>query len=129
MKYISPGFLIDNSVKCALCTEAGLYNIEVPEGIEYISDGFCKYNSSLRTLELPSTLKGIDFQGFYDVGSKYSSFKVYCAATTPPTTFNSLLPGFNKEQLTIYVPTSSVSAYKSASGWAQYADYIQGYEF
>lgn len=29
----------------------------------------------------------------------------------------------------IYVPTASVSAYKAASHWSDYASYIVGYEF
>ena len=30
---------------------------------------------------------------------------------------------------TIYVPTESVDAYKAASYWSDYADYIEPYEF
>ena len=30
---------------------------------------------------------------------------------------------------TIYVPRASVSAYKKAAGWSDYADYIVGYDF
>lgn len=29
----------------------------------------------------------------------------------------------------IYVPTTSVDAYKAAEGWSSYADAIVGYEF
>ena len=29
----------------------------------------------------------------------------------------------------IYVPTESVNAYKKASYWREYADYIVGYDF
>jgi hypothetical protein len=30
---------------------------------------------------------------------------------------------------TIYVPTSSVEAYKTSEGWSDYAKYIIGYDF
>jgi hypothetical protein len=29
----------------------------------------------------------------------------------------------------IYVPRNAVEAYKSADGWKEYADYIEGYDF
>ena len=29
----------------------------------------------------------------------------------------------------IYVPRNSVSVYRSATGWSNYADYIVGYDF
>ena len=49
-------------------------------------------------------------------------------ATTPPsidaTSFNDIgaSPIF-------YVPTESVEAYKSATNWSEYANYIVGYDF
>ena len=48
--------------------------------------------------------------------------------TTPPTihpqAFNGNAPGRK-----IYVPRSSVEAYKSATGWSMYAKDIEGYDF
>ena len=35
----------------------------------------------------------------------------------------------NASDRKIYVPTASVEAYKSASGWSDYVDYIEGYDF
>ena len=35
----------------------------------------------------------------------------------------------NASGRTIYVPTQSVEAYKSASYWSKYASYIVGYDF
>jgi hypothetical protein len=37
--------------------------------------------------------------------------------------------GFKPIGCTIYVPTESVEAYKSASGWSEYASDIVGYNF
>lgn len=50
--------------------------------------------------------------------------KIYCKATTPPTL------GSNAFDYTIiYVPQASVEAYKSADGWSEYANRIEGYDF
>lgn len=38
-------------------------------------------------------------------------------------------PFGNASGLKIYVPTQSVAAYKSASGWSDYSSYIVGYDF
>ena len=59
---------------------------------------------------------------------------VYCKATTPPTAVLSddgywYTFDYNAYGQIIYVPTESVDAYKSATGWSSYADAIFGYEF
>jgi hypothetical protein len=53
---------------------------------------------------------------------------VYCKSTTPPTGGNGMFGG-NAANRKIYVPTASVNAYKSATYWSDYADYIVGYDF
>jgi hypothetical protein len=55
--------------------------------------------------------------------------EVYCKATTPPTLNSGSVFDYNASGRKIYVPTASVSAYKSASYWSEYADYIVGYDF
>ena len=54
--------------------------------------------------------------------------EVYCKPTTPPTGGSSMFNG-NASGRKIYVPRNSVSAYKSASGWSDYASAIVGYDF
>lgn len=53
---------------------------------------------------------------------------VYCKATTPPTGNSSMFSN-NASGRKIYVPMESVEAYKSASGWKNYADAIVGYDY
>jgi hypothetical protein len=66
----------------------------------------------------------IEFSAFLGCSSLKSC---YCAAKTPPTLGSNV---FSNSGITnIYVPTASVSAYKSASGWSDYASKIQGYSF
>lgn len=74
----------------------GLKNLTIPSSITKIS-------SSIKTLNELETLT--------------------CLATTPPSISSSLT---NLDNLTaIYVPSGSVDAYKSASGWSDFASIIQ----
>ena len=52
---------------------------------------------------------------------------VYCKATTPPALGGTDVFDYNGSGRRIYVPTESVSAYKSA--WSGYASTIIGYDF
>ena len=56
---------------------------------------------------------------------------VYCKATTPPSLGIGVFPStfYDYSNVSIYVPTRSVSAYKSAYDWKPYAHRIFGYDF
>ena len=54
--------------------------------------------------------------------------KIYSKAIVPPTFAVDAFKGC-KNLSAIYVPTSSVDAYKTADGWSDYANYIVGYDF
>ncbi|MBO5022307.1 MAG: hypothetical protein J6C53_02380 [Clostridia bacterium] len=55
------------------------------------------------------------------------------SATTPPSLGDDVFYNSNNDSeiniSKIYVPTASVSAYKSADGWTDYSTYITGYSF
>lgn len=78
--------------------------------------------SNLKVVVLPSTLQTL--------GTSDTPFRgctaledVVCYATVPPSTGSANI--FPKNKLKgIYVPDSSVNAYKSATNWINYADYI-----
>lgn len=52
--------------------------------------------------------------------------EIYCKSTVPPSLGGTLLLSDSGK---IYVPTSSVEAYKAKSGWSEHADKIVGYDF
>ena len=80
------------------------------------------YNcSGLTSITLPSSLTNIGWSAFYDC-SGLTTIRI--EATTPPTLGNSAIPS---NVTTIEVPSASVDAYRSASGWSSYADEIVGY--
>ncbi len=103
--------------------------------------------SSLTSVTIPDTVFEIFERAFYD--SKLTSVTIgirvefinsevfshcnylttlYIKAPTPPSFGSNMLYDCSK-LTTIYVPTSSVDAYKAASGWSDFADKIVGKEF
>lgn len=90
------------------------------EGITSIGER-CFYNGNMAEVELPSTITSIGGSCF--IYCHYLA-KLTVKATTPPTLGNGVLEQTNYN-LQIYVPTASVNAYKTASGWSDYADRIQ----
>lgn len=69
---------------------------------------------------LPSSLTSMDWGVFYNCWGLTS---LTVNATTPPALASEAIP--NNSNLVIYVPSASVSAYQSASGWSAYASKIQ----
>ena len=75
---------------------------------------------SLTSVTIPNSVTSIGVGAFYGCTSLTS---VYCKATTPPTGSSNMFD-MNASGRKIYVPRESVEAYKAASGWSNYADYI-----
>ena len=79
--------------------------------------------SDLTKITIPDNVTSIDNYAFNHCTSLTN---IYCKPTTPPTlgsnTFDNI-PSSAK----IYVPTDSMDAYKSATGWSDYESIIVGY--
>ena len=95
--------------------------IKLNEGLAVI--GYGAFNSAKISgeIEIPSTVTEIGKYCFAYTGIT----TVICKPTTPPVlgsdAFSSETAGF-----TIKVPAASVAAYKAATNWSSYADYIVG---
>lgn len=76
--------------------------------------------STLTTISIPDNVVSIDGSAFYNCSGLTS---VTCLTPTPPTLASGVF--YNTNNCPIYVPASSVSAYKSATNWSTYADRIQ----
>ena len=104
----------------------GLTEYEIPEGVTgtgYRLFRDCKFTK----VTLPASLEKIGNIFFEDCDKLQV---VYCKAIVPPaqgTDYNIFL--YCSKIPTIYVPRASVEAYKTATGWSQYADKIVGYDF
>lgn len=83
------------------------------------------YGISVEKIVLHSNVTSI---GDYAFALGRTATEVYCKAITPPTAGLNIFHG-HAEGCKIYVPSTSVDAYKAASGWSTYADTIVGYDF
>lgn len=90
--------------------------------LKSIESGAFKDCTSLRTVRLPNTLQSLGYSVFANCSNLT---RLYMTATTPPTlptnsyTFSGVDPNFD-----IIVPQGSLNAYKTASGWSEYANII-----
>lgn len=96
-------------------------SVVIPEricfkGKEYVVTkiGYSAFSecSELRSVTIPNTVKAIESGAFDDC----SSFKIYCYATNVPVADG--LKNVNLGYCTLYVPYSSLNAYKSTSPWS-----------
>lgn len=112
---------------------SALTTLTIQEGLTQIGAYTFSKCVSLKRVDLPKSLKSIGERGFHGCEGLES---LYCKPTTPPTLGDKALQYYDNRSLVIknigckiYVPTSSVSTYKSNSGWKTYANDITGYSF
>lgn len=104
-------------------TEAGEelpINIILPQNLTKIGEG-CFSGAPIKQITIPDTVTEIGERAFVLCRQLES---ITCLAATPPalgTDAFSDTAGF-----TIKVPAASVAAYKAATNWSSYADYIVG---
>lgn len=99
-----------------------LSSITLPEGVGEIGEFAFVCCSALVSATLPSTLSTMGIHVFRDCTSLAS---VFCLASTPPTGGSKMFNS-NASGRKIYVPAGSVSNYKSAAYWSDYANDILG---
>lgn len=128
-----------------------LTDVKLSENLTNIGDRVFSSCSRLKSIELPESLKSISYWAFSGtalteitipsnvVSISWSAFDntiktVYCLPTTPPNASKDSGSAHwyglgNNSNLVIYVPASSLSAYKSATNWSEYATKFVGYSF
>ncbi len=114
-----------------------LPSIELPEGLLYIFDGALQNCSSLEEVRYPDSLREIGYWGLAEnpslkriyMGSQLHFIcdyllegsdnveEIHITATVPPEAMNFYAMGNNYSSINLYVPTESISAYKSVSPW------------
>ena len=96
-------------------------NIILPPNLAKIESS-CFVGAPIKQITIPDTVTEIGDRAFSYCDQLAS---ITCLAATPPTlgkrAFTSETAGF-----TIKVPAASVAAYKAATNWSSYADYIVG---
>ena len=116
--------LIQDGTLIAFAPE-GLTEYAIPDSVTSIGDYAFSGCDSLTSITIPDSVTSI---GSYAFGYCTSLEEVYCKPTTPPTGGCEMFYN-NASDRTIYVPSNSVSAYRSASDWYSYASAIVGYDF
>ena len=122
------------------CT--GLESVSLAEGVESIGNWAFSNCTSLTSINLPSSLKSLG-NGVFNRCTALSSLVIpenvisigglafsYATGLTslevrpvePPEAGEELLGGVS--QIPVYVPAAAVNAYKSATGWTDYASWI-----
>ena len=106
----------------------GVTNVTIPNGVEYISAWAFDYCEKLATVTIGSGIKEIGCAAFSRCNNLV---EINCKAVVPPTLYDTELDTFvsTSANLTIYVPTASVEAYKVAEYWSNYASQIAGKDF
>ena len=120
-----------------------LTSVTIPSGVTSIGDNAFRICSGLTSITIPDSVTSIGASAFYKctsltsvtIGSGVTRIvqeafygcsgltSITVEATSPPMLYGSVFNNTNNSP--IYVPTESVSAYKSASGWSNYASRIQ----
>ena len=104
---------------------SNITSVTIPDGVTEIGLGAFEYCNNLTNVIIPDSVTTIGLHAFGDCSSLTS---VYCKPTTPPTGGPGMFDN-NASGRKIYVPTTSVYAYKSAEYWSDYKSYIVGYNF
>ena len=98
-----------------------LEEVIFPEGILSLG-GVFNYCSSLKTVTIPSTVISM-YSAFLDASTVADA--LYVLPATPPQVSANNVPLFrDSNDFPIYVPANSLEAYKTATGWSDYADRI-----
>ncbi len=100
--------------------EASGTTYTIPDSVTTIGNWAFGYCGSLTSVTIPDSVTAIRNCAFYNCSSLAT---VYCKPTTPPTG-GSLMFDDNASGRNIYVPSASVSTYKAAKYWSDYASNI-----
>ena len=98
-----------------------LKSVTIPNSITSIEQEAFEANRYLTSVTIGSGVTSIGMAAF---SMNMNLVSVTILATTPPTLGNDVFTP-NASGRKIYVPTESVEAYKAASGWSTYANYIE----
>ena len=104
---------------------SALWKIVLPENVQTIGGSAFYGCKGISSIVLPSGVITIKNSSFSNCTSLRA---VYCKSIITPTGSSGMFNS-NASERKMYVPVSSVYAYKTALYWKNYADYIVGYDF
>jgi hypothetical protein len=105
----------------AISNNFSLKDIIFPDGLTTFNNYSMAVARTLRKITVPASVTTLGTQVFYSaVNMLYYKF----LSTTPPTMANINVFENINILCKIYVPDASLEAYKTATNWSVYADYI-----
>ena len=113
--------VVDNKLIKLVDKKITSYNI--PDGISAIGSEALS-TANISTITVPASVATIDDCAFHSG----SITEIYFKSTTPAS-ISLLFNFFLVKNVKLFVPTEAVETYKSAAGWSDYADYIEGHDF
>ncbi len=111
---------ISSIQRLLFCGCSSLESISIPDGVMTIGESAFDSCSSLKNITIPESVMSIEL-GAFDGCFGLTSITV--KPETPPTGGQYMFR--NTNDAPVYVPSSSIEAYKSAQYWSDYASRIQ----
>ncbi len=106
----------------AFCYCSSLKSINIPEGVTSIAQDAFRYCSNLTSIVIPESVTAI-YSYALQIGLSSRKAAITFLSTTPPTIQSNT---FNASYLNkIIVPKGCGEAYKTATNWSNFADYIE----
>ncbi len=109
----------------AFFNSTSIEEIVIPNSVTSIEGYAFRSCTALTSITIP---KGVESIGSFAFNSCTNLTEVNIKATSVPTGVANMFDNCSSS-LVIYVPTASVSAYKSASVWSNFSNQIQGKNF
>lgn len=125
-----------------------LRSIHIPNNVTEIGERAFSHCECLTNINIPDNVTSIGAKAFRDcanlvsitIGDSVTSIgnyalygcerltTIYCKPIAPPTV-DSFMSANDAAKLNIYIHFESIDTYKTAEGWAWYANAIKGYDF
>ena len=111
---IEDGTKLEKWVTATFDNASAVTKIVLGDGISFIGDQAFSGLAAIESISLPNTLTSIGNKVF-DGCVKLQTIK--CYAVNPPYLWEGAFNGIGVDQITVYVPNDSKSAYKATTAW------------
>lgn len=99
---------------------SSLEEVDIKEGLTEMEHGVFASCYSLNELSLPSTLQRFYLYEYYEDNFNGAVKTIKCKASVPPIADDYLVNGLDLNNVTLYVPSFAIEAYRNAPGWTRF---------